>query len=554
MRQAVIYARYSPGSSQTYQSIEGQLTECYKFARANDLQIIRTYEDEHLTGRNDQRPAFQQLLKDSATAKWDIVLVYAIDRFGRNSIEIAINKYHLQKNGKTVISATQRTARNLDGSKNLDGILLENFYIGMAEYYSEELSQKVMRGLRESYAKGNFTGGRPLLGYKVVDDPRSASDRKPRKIVVIDEDTAPLVRYIFEEYAKGTPKKTIIAELTRRGYKNKKNKPLSLTSFQANLTCRKYIGEVEHEGVVYTNIYPPLIDKATFETVQKQLAKRKHAPAALKAREDYILQGKAFCGHCGTRMVGVCGTSRDGTLHHYYACGKRYKYHTCDKRSEKKDFIEQLVVELTLEYVLEPKRIDFIADRVMALYRDEFNEDNVKAIDRRVAALEDEIEKAVNAFIDADSKMVRAKLNQRVEDLEAQKNELLNDRDGLVAASKIPVSKAQFISWLKTFERGNPADKDFQKRVVDTLINSFYLYDDKFIIYFNIDGAEVVGYPEASEDVELAENFEKNENTPATTGGDSVRISNATLHHTTSNTNPIRLVFIDGTARVLLER
>ena len=107
MRQAVVYARYSPGSTQTYQSIEGQLTECRKFAAANDLQIVRTYEDEHLTGRNDIRPAFQQLLKDSAAAKWDIVLVYAIDRFGRNSIEIAINKYHLQKNGKTVISATQ---------------------------------------------------------------------------------------------------------------------------------------------------------------------------------------------------------------------------------------------------------------------------------------------------------------------------------------------------------------------------------------------------------------------------------------------------------------
>ena len=347
---------------------------------------------------------------------------------------------------------------------------------------------------------------------------------------MIDEDTAPLVRYVFEEYAKGTSKKDIMAELTRRGYKNTKNKPLSLTSFSNNLTSRKYIGEVEHDGVLYTNIYPPLIDKATFETVQKRLARRKQAPAALKAKEDYILQGKAFCGHCGARMVGVSGTGRAAT-YYYYACGKKYKYHTCDKRSERKDFLEQLVVELTLEYVLEPKRMDFIADRVMALYQNEFNEENVKAIERRVAALEEEIEKAVNAFIDADSKMVRAKLNQRVEDLEAQKNELLNDRDGLVAASKIPVSKAQFIAWLKTFERGNPADKDFQKRVVDALINSFYLYDDKFIIYFNIDGGEVVGYPQASEDVELAENFEGNENTPTSTGGGSVRISKATLHH-----------------------
>ncbi len=173
---------------------------------------------------------------------------------------------------------------------------------------------------------------------------------------MIDEDTAPLVRYVFEAYAKGTSKKDIMAELTRRGYKNTKNKPLTLNSFQNNLTSRKYIGEVEHDGVVYTNIYPPLIDKATFETVQKRLARRKQAPAALKAKEDYILQGKAFCGHCGARMVGVSGTGRAAT-YYYYACGKKYKYHTCDKRSERKDFLEQLVVELTLEYVLEHKRM-----------------------------------------------------------------------------------------------------------------------------------------------------------------------------------------------------
>lgn len=507
MRQAVIYARYSPGGNQTYQSIEGQLTVCRKFAADNDLNIVATYEDEHLTGRNDQRPEFQRMLKDCARAKWDTVIVYAIDRFGRNSIEIAINKYQLQKHGKTLLSATQRTARNADGSKNLDGILLENFYIGMAEYYSEELSQKVTRGLRESYAKGNFTGGTPLFGYKVIDDPTTLNDRKVRRLLAIDEDKAPIVRYIFEEYAKGTPKKDIIAELSRRGYKNTKNKPLKLSSFQYNMSNRKYIGEFEHEGVVYTNIYPPIIDKETFNKVQQRLARRQHAPAALKAREEYILQGKAFCGHCGARMVGVSGTGKLGTKYHYYACGEAYKNHTCNKHTEKKEMLEQLIVELTLEYVLEPKRMVFIADRVMELYRNEFNEENIHALERRVAALEEEIEKAVSAFIDADSK-IRKNLNERVNDLDEQKLELLNDIDGLRAASRITVTKEHFIAWLKTFEGGNPADKDFQRRVVDALINSVYVYDDKFIVYFNIDGGELVGLLEASEDAENVENWE----------------------------------------------
>ena len=89
-----------------------------------------TYIDRATTGTNDNRAAFQQMLKDSENAAWEVVLVYAIDRFGRNSVEVALNKQRLKTNGKVLISATQRTSDNLDGTKNLDGILLENVYIG----------------------------------------------------------------------------------------------------------------------------------------------------------------------------------------------------------------------------------------------------------------------------------------------------------------------------------------------------------------------------------------------------------------------------------------
>ena len=129
MKTAIIYARYS-SASQTEQSIEGQLHVCNQYAKANDLVVVDTYIDRATTGTNDNRAAFQQMLKDSETAAWEVVLVYAIDRFGRNSIEVAMNKQRLKNNKKVLISATQRTSENIDGSKNLDGILLENVYIG----------------------------------------------------------------------------------------------------------------------------------------------------------------------------------------------------------------------------------------------------------------------------------------------------------------------------------------------------------------------------------------------------------------------------------------
>ena len=130
MKTAVIYARYS-SEKQNEQSIESQLRICNQFASTNGLTVLETYVDRATTGTHDQRAAFQQMLSDCAKpVPWDIVLVYAIDRFGRNSIEIAVNKQKLKKHKKTLISATQRTSENIDGTKNLDGILLENVYIG----------------------------------------------------------------------------------------------------------------------------------------------------------------------------------------------------------------------------------------------------------------------------------------------------------------------------------------------------------------------------------------------------------------------------------------
>lgn len=93
MKKCVIYARYS-SDSQTEQSIEEQLRVCQEFAKNNDILIVDTYIDRAMTGTNDNRKDFQQMLSDSEkTKEWEICLVYALDRFGRNSIEQAINKY-----------------------------------------------------------------------------------------------------------------------------------------------------------------------------------------------------------------------------------------------------------------------------------------------------------------------------------------------------------------------------------------------------------------------------------------------------------------------------
>lgn len=102
----VIYARYS-SSSQREASIEEQIKVCSEFAERNDHSIIDIYSDSALSGKSDDRPALQRLLRDSAKNLFDAVIVYSIDRFGRNLKQSIDNSDIIEQNGVTILSVTE---------------------------------------------------------------------------------------------------------------------------------------------------------------------------------------------------------------------------------------------------------------------------------------------------------------------------------------------------------------------------------------------------------------------------------------------------------------
>ena len=360
MRNAVIYARYS-SERQTEQSIEGQLTECNKFAEKNDLVILDTYIDRAMTGKNDNRAAFQQMLSDAEKpVPWEIVLIYSIDRFGRNAIEIAINKQRLKKNGKLLISATQRTSENLDGTKNLDGIILENVYIGMAEYYSAELAQKIRRGLHESRVKGWYCGGTLPYGYKKV----PVDEKGYNKRIEIDETTAPVVRFIYQSYLNGINAPEISARLAEQGI-TYRGRPFVKNTIYNILRLEKYIGIARYDEGVYTNIFPPIIEKELFDKVQIILEKFSFGGKSQKM--DYLLRGKLICGKCGMPLSGEKSTSKSKKLFYYYKCSGRKRFHACDKATVPKEKIEKLVCDLISKEFSNPEYRALIIDKILEL-------------------------------------------------------------------------------------------------------------------------------------------------------------------------------------------
>ena len=128
----VIYARYS-SDNQREESIEGQLRECQAFAKKNDITLLEPYIDRALSAKTDHRPNFLKMIKDSAAKKFDVVIVWKLDRFSRNRVDSAHYKYILRKNGVKVISATESI------SEGSEGILLESVLEGIAEYYSADV-------------------------------------------------------------------------------------------------------------------------------------------------------------------------------------------------------------------------------------------------------------------------------------------------------------------------------------------------------------------------------------------------------------------------------
>ena len=202
---AVIYARYS-SDNQREESIEGQIRECTAYAEKNGITIVKHYIDRAISAKTDNRPQFQQRIKDSDKKLFDIVLVWKLDRFARNRYDSARYKTQLKKNGVKLMSATEII------SEGPEGIILESVLEGYAEYYSADLAEKVVRGQTENILKGRCNGGRGTFGYTLD------SERKFR----IDPLTSPFVLESFKKYNEGSTMKEIRDWLNKNGIKNQR--------------------------------------------------------------------------------------------------------------------------------------------------------------------------------------------------------------------------------------------------------------------------------------------------------------------------------------------
>lgn len=482
----VIYARYS-SAAQNDQSIDGQLAKCHEYAEQRGFRVVGEYCDRALSGRHaETRPEFQRMIRDARKRAYKYILVWKLDRFARNRYDSAIYKKELKKYDVRVLSVTEGVD---EGSES---VLLEAILEAMAEEYSRQLAQNVRRGMRQNAEKAMFTGGHIPLGYDVAD-----------KRFIVNADEAKIVQYIHKAYAGGASQKEIAVEAAARGYRNKNGKPLTLDQIKRILRSDKYVGTYSFgDEVIIPNAFPAIIAPDLKAAVHRRLEACAKAPGRAKAKVEYLLQGKAFCGSCGAPLVGESGRSCNGATYNYYACAAKKKLHTCKKRNERKDALELFVVDYVCKRLLTEERIDQVAGAVAAEYAKSFDASGIKDLEKQIREADKELDQLVDALVKTSSAAALSRINDRISAIEACKATLEEDLAKLKIASRAVVRKQDVASWLLRFADGDSRDLDFQKSVIDIFVNAVYVYDDRIVMFFNVRDSEQVSYTEMLASIE----------------------------------------------------
>ena len=463
-RTAVAYARYS-SAGQRDVSIEQQLADIRAFASREGYTIVHEYADHARSGfkNTSARTAFQSMIAAAADGSYDTIIAWKVDRFGRNREDSAIYKGKLRRFGVRVLYAMEPIP---EGSA---GVLLEGMLEATAEWYSRQLSENVTRGMTDNAHRCLYNGTK-LLGYSRGPDGRYA----------LNPAEADVVRDIFRMYASGMAAARICRKLNSLGLRTSRGKPFAPEGLMRIITNERYTGVYIWGSVRVPGGMPAIVDRSTFEEAQRMRGKT--ARHIDQHAVDYLLTGKAFCGHCGAAMIGDSGTSKDGTRHHYYSCQSRKSRKGCTKKSLPKDYLESAVVDFVLDTVLSEDQIQRTADAVMALQEEELKHSPLAAMESEYT----ETLKKISNINDAIAAGIwNTSTSARLRELEDAAETLRVSIETLRYSQSQLIDRDRVLFFLHRFTKGDRSDPLLRRHVIETFINSVYVYDDHLKILIN---------------------------------------------------------------------
>ena len=351
-------------------SIDNQRTMLRKYAEEHGFEIHDEYIDDGVSGTTFQRPEVQRLLDDAKTGVINTIIVKDLSRFGRNYIEVGqYVDYVFPAFGIRFIAIQDNvdTANRDSGAMEMMPIM--NVF---NEWHAANTSKKIRAVKRANAKEGIYTAKKASYGYKMGTDKKRAP--------VIDEETAPIVRRIFEMYASGTSPRKIAETLNLEGVLSpaayayekfgQKAKPNAMGLWSA-ITIREmlnkiiYIGHMpqlrwtslsyknhkrfrkdKNEWTVVYNTHEPIISQELWNRVQER---QKSIATGKKTKLGFThpLSGFVICADCGNKMKLCTSISRNGNRLFHFDCGYHVRYGKayCFSHFISANILEQIVLE-----------------------------------------------------------------------------------------------------------------------------------------------------------------------------------------------------------------
>ena len=461
---AVAYARYS-SAGQRDVSIEQQLADIRAFAKREGYTLVHEYADHARSGFKNAsaRTAFQSMMSAAESGTFDTVLAWKVDRFGRNREDSAIYKGKLRRFGVRVLYAMEPIP---EGSA---GVLLEGMLEATAEWYSRQLSENVTRGMTDNAHRCLYNGTR-ILGYKRGADGRYA----------LDPDEAGIIRNIFDLYCSGSSAARICRQLNSQGIKTSRGCAFSPESLLRIISNERYTGVYIWGDIRVPDGMPAIIDRSVWEEAQHM--KKKTARHVEQGAIDFLLTGKAFCGHCGSAMIGDSGTSKDGTRHYYYSCQARKSRKGCQKKSLSKDYLESRVIDFVLDYVLSDENIEKNVQVIMQLQADELKSSPLSAMEAEHAEVLKKIANINNAIA---AGIWNSSTSAMLKTLEDESENLRMSIEMMRFSQSQLLDHDRVLFFLHRFTKGDRNDPLLRRHIIETFINAVYVFDDHLNIVTN---------------------------------------------------------------------
>lgn len=350
-------------------SLQAQQEALREYCRANQWAVYEAYVDEGISGkRADNRPALQRLLADAEQGRFQLVLVWKINRLSRTTLDLLQMVECLQRHNVALRSLTEPFE-----TQTPMGQFTLQMMSAVGELERKTISENMSLGRQRRNRLGKYCGSR-ILGYHVETTEYHSARHQTMTLTIIPQEAA-LVQHIFTLYADGVGYTAIMNRINQAGYTTKDGKAYSQNTVRSILNNVVYTGRVrfydpeEQIEKIVLGEHEPIISLPLWEKVRSRHQEISGRPKK-RIGHEFILASLLRCPKCSSGMIGsyTTATRKNGSIKRYiyYICSE---YHNKGKSSCKPNHVQALAVEdEVLNYlkhlIQHPNIIRDIVDRV----------------------------------------------------------------------------------------------------------------------------------------------------------------------------------------------